>query len=448
MSTSNKNTFLLFLLSVIGFICCYLLNGYLAHHLNIYLYADYSVALRFLDFLVCVTLFGTDVSAVCYLSKYLLNHQNLTLEEYIRWNIKLVSVNILIIRIVAWLLFTGVMILHVLGIRRIESYSILVFVVWIAPFAASFRLICSFLTGLDLFISSMVMSGVLIYLVQFLLFAGLIGFLKLSLSYANIALVLAGTYAILTLFCYELLDKRILGMMKQGVRQFFVTPVIHLPWFSAVSKIILNSILFMLICSLDLFIVRIFSPNPKDAGCYAAILSIISLLFLIPKNLYQDLKPLLSFHLTTPEGRVMIQKQINHTNRIVFFLLTALALLIIIFSQTLLNYFGHEYLRGQAALIFLTLGLWYTGLNQFSGMVLIYANLEGLALRGCLLQLTFVVCLTVPATYYFGINGTAITTGLSFSLNSLYCSFQLKKHLGLNSMVIPGYMPPVLRKQV
>lgn len=443
MEQSNKNTFLLFCLSVIGFISCYLLNGYLAHHLSIYIYADYSVALKFLDFMVCITLFGTDVSSVCYLSKYLLNNQNLTLEEYIRWNIKLVSVNILILRVVSWLLFIGVLVLHVLGIRRIESYSILVFVVWIAPFAASFRLICSFLTGLDLFISSTMMSSVLVYLVQFLLFAGLIGFLKLSLSYENIALVLAGTYAILTLFCYELVDKRILGMMKQGVRQFFVTPVIHLPWFSSVLKIIVNSMLFMGVCSMDLFIVRIFSSNPKDTGCYAAILSIISLLFLIPKSLYQDLKPLLSFHLMSQEGRLLIQKQINHTNKIVFFLLTTIALVIIFSSRMLLNYFGHEYLSGQKALIFLTIGLWYTGLNQLSGMILIYANLEGLALKGCLLQVFFVLCITIPATYYFGINGTAISTGMSFVLNSLYCSFQTKKHLGLNSMIIPGYMPPV-----
>lgn len=443
MNPPPTNTFLLFLLSVIGYISCYLLNGFLAHHLSIYIYADYSVALRALDFVVCLTLFGTDVAAVCYLSKYLLNNQSKFLQFYIRWNVKLVSMNILTVRILGWLLFGIMIILHLSGIHHIKDYPMVIFILWVTPFAAIFKLLCSFLTGMDFFLTSMMLSNVFFYFFQFLLFAGFIFIIHKPLSYINIAIILGGTYAILGLLCYRLIDRNIIALIRQGLKRFFIIPPFRPKWFPAVSKIIVNSIIFMLICTVDLFIVRIFSPNPKDAGCYAAILSIVSFIYLLPKGLYQDLKPLLSYNLTSPSGRILIQKQMNRTNKIVCLLTTTLCLCIIFFSNALLGYFGPEYLRAKTALILLTIGLWYSGLSQIAGSILIYANLEDLALTSSILLIVFTLCITIPVTYYFGLNGIALSTGIAFSFNSLYCSYQIKKHLGLNSMIIPGYMPRV-----
>lgn len=443
MNASHKNTLILFILSLSGLFGSYFLNGYLAHHLNIYIYADYSIALKFLDIVVSITLFGTDVGSVCYLSKYLLNHQKKSLEDYIIWNVKLVSVNLVIVRILAWITFIIMLLMHVYGVRHIENYSIFMFVIWITPFAALFKLVSSFLTGIDLPITSMFISNTLLYIVQFLFFAALISMLNISLSYSIIAVILAGTYSLLTVISAHWLDKNTKKLIRLGLNEFFVTPILHPVWFPSLLKIISNSILFMLICSMDLLIVRFFSPNPKDTGCYAAILSIISFFALVPKNLYQDLKPSLSYHLTSPEGCREVQKEMNHTNKIVFLILTLASVLIILFSKPLLGYFGEEYLRGQTALILLTVLLWYSSLSQFSGTLLIYGNLEGTALRGCFLQILFILSATVPATYYFGMNGTALTTGLAFVLNSIYCSTQVKRHLGIHSMLIPGYMPPV-----
>lgn len=441
---SNTSILVFLTLSLSGLIGGYLLNGYLARHLSIYIYADYSIALKFLDLLTCIILFGTDVSSVAYLSKYLLNRQEDGLEDYVLWNVKLVSINILIAKILAWVVFMLMLILHLYGIRDLENYSILVFVIWVTPFAALFKLVSSFLTGFDLPITSMFLSNTLFYLIQLLFFAALLSIFKISIGYTVIALVLAGSYIILTIIASFYLPKNIFALIEHGLKRFFVTPIVKTIWFFPILKIILNSIIFTLISGIDLFIVKYISPNPKDAGCYAALLSIVAFFNLVPKNLYQELKPSLSYELLSRKGRQSVQKKINQINKVVFTILSLSAMLIIYFSKTLLGYFGPEYLRAQTALVFMLIGLWYAGLNQFSPIILIYANHEEIALRASLLQIIFVILITIPATYFYGMNGTALTTGLAFALHSLYCSLDVKRRLGIVNMMIPGYISPSL----
>src|SRR3990167_470863 len=91
MNQVYKNNLLLFAIAIFSFFGSYLLSAYLARHLSIYVYADYNIAIKFLDLVVTLILFGSDTGSVCYLSKYLLNHQKQSIQDYIVWNVKLVG---------------------------------------------------------------------------------------------------------------------------------------------------------------------------------------------------------------------------------------------------------------------------------------------------------------------------------------------------------------------
>ncbi len=439
----KKNTsyiIILFLLGLLGFASQYLLNIYLAHRLSLEIFGEYSLAMKTMELIVCLTLFGTDVGSVCYLSKYLLANNEATIQDYIAWNIKLVGLNVLILRILVWILFLGMLGLQLSGHNTMKDYPLIVFVLWVTPFAVSCKLLNSFLLSYNIVFSALFLNNVLIYLIEFLFFIGIFELLHHHPAFVLLAIILAGAYSIVSIISSAKLTKEARHFIYMGFKQLRTTSLRSHDWFPKSGKIILNSIIFLFICSLDLFIIRFFSPNYHDVSYYAAVLSITSILGLVPKNLYQKIKPTMAFELTTPSGRMELQKKLNDTNKIVFIIMTLLAAGIIVFSIPLLMLFGAHYTHAHTALIILTIGTWYTGLNQISGVILLYADFEELALNLALFELFLIFLFTVPATYFYGINGTATATALVYMINGVICSITVKRKLGIQNMIIPGYI--------
>src|SRR5690348_17012405 len=106
MRQITRDVTFLFFLTVLGYLTKFALNLFLAHHLTPARYGDYSVAIKLLDILVLVTLFGTNIGASRFLAKYLQYNSTHSAANYIAWNIKLVSVTFSIMLIVSLVIFS------------------------------------------------------------------------------------------------------------------------------------------------------------------------------------------------------------------------------------------------------------------------------------------------------------------------------------------------------
>jgi len=440
MNKDTKYISVLFAISTTGFFSKFALNTYLAHHLSVSIYGDYSIAISVLSVLSSLVLFGTDVSSQCFLAKYLCAHQKSNALHYIAWNLKLISTSSLIARLVALASIVIMFGLHFFGIREIHKYYILFYVLWITPLAAAFKLLARFLLCTDFVLRMMFLYDVVVYLVEFTLYFMVISVFKYQLNYLMIIAVLGVSYFLLTLLTYSCLNKNVTHMIWQGLNHWTKISITSPIWFAQSSKLIVNSLVFMITSSLDLFIVKTCSATGHHAGQYAAILTIMSFIWLIPNNLYQKVRPMMSNALTTPEGRLVLQARLDQTNKVVFTILSMVTIIIIVFSRPILQLFGENYVQAQPALICLTIGSALSALIQVSGIILIFADFEGLVLRVSAAQLILLLIAAIPATVWFGITGTAVATSLTMFTINLIFVYYTKKKIGLRAIYIPEFL--------
>lgn len=438
MKDTKTYVWVLFFIATAGFLVQFFLNMFLTHHLGIRLYGDYSLAIQLLGVFVSVSLLGTDIGSQCFVVKYLQSNKSSKAEEYISWNLKLVGVSFLIIRLVAAIALILMLGLHFLGIRDIHQYNIIFYVLWITPLAASFKLFSSFLIIGDLVFTMMILSKVLIYVLELLFFFIVINFFSVHTDYVMIVAVLAVSNFLLAVITYYFLNIDFVHMIRLGLNQFKITHIVHPSWAKQSMRLILSNLTYLLICSADLFIVKLFSSNMDHVGQYSVDLTITSFVWLISGNLYQGLKPTMSYELGSAQGRFQLQHKLDQINKIVFTLITVVCFLIMCFSKQLLLLFGEKYLQGQSALLYLTVGTWFASITQIANFVLIYANLEGLAVTISVIELVVILITTIPATYWFGMDGTAISLSIILAVANLTSIYFVKRKLGIRAICIPS----------
>ncbi|MDP3561212.1 MAG: oligosaccharide flippase family protein [Legionellaceae bacterium] len=436
MNKESKFVFVLFTIAVTGYIVQYLLNIYLARNLSAAFYGEYSLAVKVLGIFISLVLFGTDTGAQCFLSRYLAANTQSTAEDYIAWNIKLVSMNLLLARALALILMVAMMGAHFIGLRDISSYPLIIFVLWVTPIAALFKLLSNFLLSTNVVLVSMCFSVIGVFALEFLLFYLFLSVFQMHVSFLTFGVVLCLSYVIIANLMLLYLRHNVITMLLLGIKNIFSTEIIKSEWFKRSSKLILNNILYLIISSMDIFIVKFFAANGAIVGYYGAVLTVSSLVWLVPNYLYQKLKPTISHALTSEAGKKELQLKLDRTNRTVFSIMTIIALGIIFFSAELLNMFGSDYMQGQSALIILTIGIWYAGTNQIAGVMLLYGGFEATVLKVVFLEIVLIVLCTIPATYWYGITGTAAATTLLLIVNGTIFAVLLRQKLGIKNRFV------------
>jgi O-antigen/teichoic acid export membrane protein len=221
-----------------------------------------------------------------------------------------------------------------------------------------------------------------------------------------------------------------------GLKRLRYTEVINPDWLKASSRWIINSFIFQLISVLDLLIVSTFGANKYSVGHYAAALTIIYLIWLLPATLYQGLKPRISSLISSAHGRRELQSLLNKTNAIVILIIVILSSFIIYYSSDLLAYFGPTYVVAKTALIILTVGVCLGGCTKIAILLLIYADFEQAVLNIRIAQLVLMFVLVIPATCFYDITGTAIATVTVMCLAPVLSIIIVHKKLKLRSVFI------------
>ncbi|WP_133130617.1 oligosaccharide flippase family protein [Legionella yabuuchiae] len=436
MKQELKLTYSLFLLALMSYFIQYGLNVFLARNLEAHLYGNFSVAIKLLNILTTLILFGTNVSSQRFLASYLRTEAKNQAEQYIAWNLKLIGLTSLLCIVLAGLSLTIMLFLDHLGIHDYDQYHLALYMFWIAPIAAFVMMASNYFLSTEQVYFSTVITDILRYLIQLLFFALAILFLGTTLDNIAITGILFLSFLFLAIFSTLTLNENILSMMTRAVKKTKTIPVYQNEWFPKSASYISTSIIYLLISAMDLIIIEVFASNESDVGHYAAALAITGVLYLLPTSLYQGLKPQIVSLIQTPEGLKILQKKLDVTNVAVTSIYIIITSTLLYFSPTLLSHFGPSYADARYCVIILSLGISLAGLMSFSSILLIYTGYERLMFRSHLMDL-FALCLFVPpATIYYGINGTAAATVAIILIKNFTSSLFARKYIHIRSTLL------------
>jgi O-antigen/teichoic acid export membrane protein len=426
----------LFVLTVIGYLLRFALNLFLAHHLDPARYGEFSVAIRVLDILVLLTLFGTNVGASRFLAQYLKLNNRKDAVDYIAWNIKLVSISFSIMFVIALIIFILMTSLHLLGIHDIRHYHLITYILFIVPIAAVPILLQSFLICSNYIYYPTILSQIAVYALQLMLFFMITVIVLRPLDSFIIAVVVLSSFVLVTCITALVMNSKLWSMVFLGFRRLSQAEVMNKKWVISSSYWIVNSLVFQVISILDLFIVYVFVTNKLYAGYYASVLTIIYLIRLVPMILFQGVKSQISSLLGSKNGRIELQRLLNNTNSIVMVLVLLLCIFIIYYSTELLSFFGPDYIFAKSALIILTLGASLNACSKVAVFILLYADLEHVVINIRITQLVLLFVLVIPATYFYDINGTALATAIVMCIDPFIAIWIVHKKLDLRSVFV------------
>ena len=252
-----------------------------------------------------------------------------------------------------------------------------------------------------------------------------------KLTNVTIVAVIFASYLTLAVIIFIFMKIEMVLMIKAGLKNIFMPLSADNAWLKVSSRLIANTMVFKILSVSDLIIVLLLVKSGLEVGHYAAVLMIISSIWLIPQNLYREVKPKISSLIETAHGRAQLQEKLDRVNIVVFPVIFSLCIVIICFSKTFLSHFGPSYLSANPALIILTIGVSFSATLHIASVLLTYAGFERLILILNCVELLMMIVLVIPATYFFNITGTAAATAFVMCTKSIIAVYAVRKHLGL-----------------
>ena len=139
----------------------------------------------------------------------------------------------------------------------------------------------------------------------------------------------------------------------------------------------LSGAAYLAILIIDILIVELVLPNEKYVGEYAAILTIVNIIFIAGNQMTRFIKVRIPELLQTKNK---LQQQINALNTTLVFITGLITILIISFSYSLLDMFGADYHQAQIALVILSLAYFIRSLALIPTALLAYSDNENIIL--------------------------------------------------------------------
>lgn len=225
---------------------------------------------------------------------------------------------------------------------------------------------------------------------------------------------------------------------------FYIFPV---KWDSKVNSVktktllsnsypmMISASMIYLIFSVDILMLGILETS-ENVGIYRIVSQISSIISIFIIVLGAVVGPKISKLYANGEIKVL-KKLIQNSSKIIFYISLPILVIILIFAEQILGFFGSRYEEGYLALIILAI-------CQFifvtTGFVDIILNMTGHQKAfGKITLLTAILNITLNSILisHYGINGAAIATGFSIVLNNVIGVIYIKKKLNMNSLYLP-----------
>lgn len=419
------NVSILVLISLLAYYLQYLLNIVLSKHLTTDIYGDYGVAMNTLTLLSCVLLFGSNQSAKRFIPMYKAQKDPKKLTNFVFWNLKIIIIALLVFSV--FILFTA-LILHYLRIIHILKHHLLLYALFISPIVAISTLALDYLLSINLVITSNVLSRVLRNLL-FILFFSLATYIVEAHFFTSPLIIiiwvtvffLLSCISIFTIFftCPEILIN--IGRIFQEK-----SPDDKKVWTKTSLNLFMAAVMYNIGSYLPLYMVEIVCPNEQYVGFYTAILSICTILWLLPSCTSNYVVPYISKIFESKKNQNFLQTRINVVNLFNFLLVLSINLIVIVYGKKILGTFGPTYQEAYIPLVISTIGFSIDTIFYLQESSLTYSGYEKLVI--IVLSVKFIVMI-IPGfwlVYYFGIVGISIATMTSSIVRAIiyqiYCA--------------------------
>ncbi len=199
----------------------------------------------------------------------------------------------------------------------------------------------------------------------------------------------------------------------------------------------LTSAMWVLMSQIDMIMIGSLLTK-ESVGVYAVVMKLGMFVNFVLASINTVLAPKFSelFYQNRMESLVKIAKK---SSKLIFITTSPLIFILIMFGESILSFFGDEFLIGYTALIFIALGQF---VNSVCGSVGYFMNMTGrqntfnrIVLCGLLCNILF-NALLIPE---YGINGAAVASFMSACLWNIVTLFYIKKKFGFYMGYLPLY---------
>ena len=416
----------------------FMFNLFLAHHLSKELYGDFMLGLRSLSVASMILLFGTGATAQRFLAYYLKLKQEKIIYDYVSWNLKL----ILRITLLFLLIFIGligvIVILHLYQVKSLDSYHLALYLLLLAPLNALSILFANYLMSNNNTYVSGFFSRAGTYLSILLIFISVYYVFNIRIDETNLWIILLISVVLLVgAECFALwllvpsAFAKLLGYRNNTEKN--EQPV----WILTSRHLIASQLAFLVLSLLDLYIIEIISNNKSKVGHFAVIFIIADIMWVVSSTLYKFITPKVSYYLQ--ENKLdKLQSAINSGLTVAFVVLVALELIIIIWGQQILAFFGPGYnvQINYLALLILSAAYFIGAFCKPAILLLINSGNEKIILYVSIIEFICLLSLGMVLTYTNGLIGLSLANLITIIISTIILVVSAKLKVGCKPLAI------------
>ncbi|MCP4179814.1 MAG: amino acid permease [bacterium] len=428
----------LVVLGIAAYFVKYFLNIILTRHLGAHEYGDLAVFLKLVVILSLLILVGTNNSAKKYLSKYFNKRDINNSIDFIKWNFHIVYKAFIIYILFLFVLYILMGVLHVLNIKDFFSHHYVFYYISVVPLASVAVLFSSYILSNKWPVLFFFFRKIAVFVVMLILIGGGILFYNVKINLNNIGIFLLVSYIIVIVaelvFISRISTEHNIFSGSIDFKGKVKKSKERKQWLSDSFRMIGSQLIFNLIWAIDLFILEGIHHSEHDVGYYAAMLVLINILLITPSAITTLLIPRIT-HFVSEKKFGELQNNINLINLMNIAILTILLILLLVFSETLLLFFGKGYNSAEIPFIILCFTYYIASVFVPAGKVLTFVE-TGLQFKVSVIELIIVIILGVVFTWFWGLTGIAVSVMISILFKSLCTYIILKRKLPIKPFTL------------
>lgn len=417
---------------ILSYAGTYALNLYLAKILEPKAYGDIAVVLQFLVFVVPFALLGTEVAMVRFIPQYIEAKEYGKIAGFFRWSTKIYLYASLIIVILGSLFSLLLWVLTKENVQVVEKYHIIVHSYWLIPLIALIVLLSKILLSMQRFYLSAFLRGFTFSLFVIGIIALLMGFFEhtwLGLYSAKFSVLLCVGIA-----CLIIIGLQLYALFKVMPKKYLHAKPIYQKrrWYKSSFEMLTGTIVYVGINTVNLFMVEIFAKNEEHVAHYAAILVIAGLVYLFSSAVDLLVNPIIS-PCVENNNKSHLQSIIHIMNLFKVIPGLIMSIIIILFGNDFLLYFGKGYAGAYGPLLIMLLGFFLGMCLSSSGSLLLYSGHQKMNIIISSAQLLFLIIGGSIFIPFFGITGAVWVLTLSIVLSAIVRCLAVRKYLEIHS---------------
>ncbi len=171
-------------------------------------------------------------------------------------------------------------------------------------------------------------------------------------------------------------------------------------------------------------------------GIYCVSFPLVAILYLIADNYIIGIKPQISCCIQLESSRKELQLVYNKAFKVSISVVLFVTIVFVLWNQRILSLFGEQYMEAKYILILLTLKEGFYFLFKGASCFLHYGGYEKIIIKSHLQQLCVSLVVIPVATYFYSIEGTAVSAMLITLFFGLKKYILSKKHFDFKFFVL------------